>query len=176
VTKNEPGAKLLDNSFPILHNIFIIGIVLKGLNSLTELSISAILFIFPLDSLRAEAVHLSSVKRLEWFRSHNIINISRIENFAAPDMKAFFSWFFLSHGAIKAIIIICLFARWVWAYPLGIVVFSGFVIYQIIEMIQQNNTLLYFVLTILDLFVIILTFNEWHHAKRKMASVTVLDK
>ena len=163
----ENTTKRLDRSFPALHKVFVIGIILKGINAFMELCISVALFVFPLDNLRAFAVRLASARWLEWFRSHNIINIPRIENWIAPDMQTFFSWFFLSHGGIKAVIIICLIAGWAWAYPLGIAVFSGFVVYQIIEMTQQTHAILYLFLTILDVFVICLTFNEWHHAKSK---------
>ena len=163
----DKSVKLINRSFPILHKVFIVGIILKGINALTEFIISVFLFAFPIDKLRGFAVHLASARRLEWFRSHNVINLSRIESWIGPDTKAFFSWFFLSHGAIKAVIIVCLVAGWVWAYPLGIAVFSGFVVYQIVEMTHRTHAVLYFILTVLDIFVIVLTFNEWHHAKGK---------
>ena len=170
MSEPDRAAKLLDRSYPALHRVFIIGIVLKAMNVLAELVISAILFTLPIDRLRGFAVRLAGGARLEWFRSHNFINIGRIETWIAPDTKAFFSWFFLSHGAIKAVIIVCLIAGWVWAYPLGIAVFIGFVVYQIIEMTQRTHAVLYLFLTVIDIFVIGLTFNEWHHARRRKAS------
>ena len=157
---------LLERSFPVLHIVFLLGVLLKGINALTELASGSILLAFPLYKLRELAGSLAGMKGLEWFRQHGILDTVRIGQFIAPDTKAFFSWFFLSHGAVKTLIIICLLAGWIWAYPLGILVFFGFVIFQIVQISMGVHTTLYLILTLLDIFVITLTFNEWHHAKR----------
>ena len=134
---------------PFFIKIFQIGIVIKGLNALVELVSGSILLMFSVDKMRS------------------LINFFRLGQWIGLDTKTFFTWFFLSHGAVKAIIILCLLRGWVWAYPLGIAVFSAFIVYQSIEILGGHHSVLYLILTLLDILVIFLTVNEWNHAKLK---------
>jgi uncharacterized membrane protein len=151
--------------FPILHLVFELGIIIKGFNALVELISGSILLFFSLDKLRSIITLIAGEDKGSWLRRHWALIFYRLDHWLAPDTKVFFTWFFLSHGAVKAFIIVCLFFGWVWAYPLGIAVFSAFIVYQIIEIIGGHHSILYFVLTVLDIFVIFLTVNEWRHAK-----------
>ena len=64
-----------------------------------------------------------------------------------------------------AFVIACLVARKLWAYPLGIVVFFGFGVYQTWEYFH-GGAVFYLVLDVLDVALIALTVMEWKHALR----------
>ena len=81
-------------------------------------------------------------------------------------LKLFISLYLLSHGIVKLGLIIALWKEKRWAYPLAIVVFGGFIVYQIYKYAIQPSLVL-LVLTDLDMAVIILTWLEWRHRKKK---------
>jgi uncharacterized membrane protein len=80
----------------------------------------------------------------------------------------FVAWYFLSHAVLKGLVIACLLARKAWAYPLGIVVFVGFLGYQTWEYFRAGGVF-YLLLDVLDLALIGLTAVEWRHALRVRA-------
>ncbi len=52
-----------------------------------------------------------------------------------------------------------------WAFPWAIAVFTGFGVYQITQYIKQPSIWM-IVLTVFDVFVILLTWLEWQRVKR----------
>jgi uncharacterized membrane protein len=152
--------------FRFLHDVFLASLAIKGLNALVELASSLILFLFSVQKLRSIVDYLARLGDVRWLHRYWPMIFYRLERWVAPDTKSFFSWFFLSHGAVKAFIVACLLCGWMWAYPLGISVFLCFIAYQIFEIARGQHSTLYIALTALDLFVICLTANEWRHAVR----------
>jgi uncharacterized membrane protein len=83
----------------------------------------------------------------------------------------FASLYLLSHGLVKAVLVICLWMNKLWAYPLTIAVFAAFVIYQIYRFTHTHSVALV-ILTLFDLLLIFLTWKEYQdqkllHAKKK---------
>ena len=74
--------------------------------------------------------------------------------------QIFGSFFLLSHGLIKIFLIIALFKKKLWAYPLAIAVFGIFIIYQMYRYSLSYSGWMIF-LSVLDLFVIVLTYLEY---------------
>ncbi len=152
--------------FPILHRIFQVGIVIKGMNAVAELASGCFLLFIPFERLKSSLNLIAGSVGGSWLRRNWALIVSRLDHMMAPDTKAFFTWFFLSHGAVKAFIIICLLRGWMWAYPLGIGVFLAFIAYQVVQIVGAHHSGLYLALTILDVFVVYLTVNEWRHARK----------
>ena len=65
-----------------------------------------------------------------------------------------------SHGAIKLVTVLLLARGKLWAYPLAIAVFSGFIVYQVHRYVLTPGIGL-IVLSLLDLAVIALTVIEY---------------
>lgn len=42
----------------------------------------------------------------------------------------FAAWYLLIHGVVKTLLVIALLRRKLWAYPLAVIVFSAFIVYQ----------------------------------------------
>jgi uncharacterized membrane protein len=118
-----------------LHVAFEIGVVLKGLNGLIELIGGILLLIFP-----------SAIHRLS---SHD---------------KRFAAVYLLSHGIVKGVLVYGLLREQLWAFPWAIAVFIGFGIYQIVRYFSEPSVWL-ILLTVLDVFVIVLTWFEWQRVR-----------
>ena len=74
--------------------------------------------------------------------------------------------FLLSHGILKLLIIAGLFLNKLWAYPVGIAVFTGLGFYQVYRYVQTGSPGL-LILSALDVFIILLTWLEFRAIKRK---------
>lgn len=137
-----------------IHIAFEIGVILKGLNGLIELIGGVLMLVFPPSAIRKFIVDLSHRPEFaEKLSSHD-------ERFAAI--------YLLSHGIIKAVLVYGLLKDQVWAFPWAIAIFTAFGVYQMVHYFVQPSVWM-IVLTVLDVFVILLTIAEWRrltHARR----------
>ncbi|MQW24047.1 MULTISPECIES: DUF2127 domain-containing protein [unclassified Lactococcus] len=72
--------------------------------------------------------------------------------------------YLLSHGLIKLVTLALLWKKVLWAYPLSIVVFVGFIIYQMREFLTTHSFFMIFV-TVVDVIMIVLTILEYRNIK-----------
>ena len=136
-----------------VHVAFEVGVILKGLNGLVELIGGVLLLVFPANAIQQFVVHLT-----HW----NVQHLSEHD-------KTFGAIYMLSHGVIKAVLVYALLKEKVWAFPWAIAIFTAFGVYQIIRYLKEPSVWL-IVLTILDAFVILLTWAEWQRVERQKAS------
>lgn len=68
--------------------------------------------------------------------------------------------YLLFHGIVKLAVIILLWKKQLWAYPVSVIVFTGFIVYQLVQFASTHSILL-LLLTALDVIVIILTILEY---------------
>lgn len=73
--------------------------------------------------------------------------------------------FLISHGLIKIALVYGLLRKIMWTYPVAIVVFSGFIVYQMYDFSIGHSPYLLF-LSILDLVIVILTAIEYNNLKK----------
>ncbi len=74
--------------------------------------------------------------------------------------------YLLSHGVIKVGLVYALLKDKRWAFPWAVGVFAAFAIFQIYRYFVQPSDWL-IALTVLDVFVIVLTRLEWQRVKRE---------
>jgi len=67
--------------------------------------------------------------------------------------KHFVAIYLLGHGVVKIFVVVALLRNKLWAYPIAVVVFSGFVVYQIYRFALTGGAGL-IALTVIDLIVI----------------------
>jgi len=80
-----------------------------------------------------------------------------------------FAMFYLvSHGVIKLAVIILLWEKKLWAYPVSVVVFVGFIVYQLHSFAQSYSVMMLLV-TLLDIVMIALTILEYKRMKGEKA-------
>ena len=78
----------------------------------------------------------------------------------SPATKVFAAVFLLWHGVVKVVLIWALLRKQWWAYPLAIVAFGLFLVYQMYRYLHTSSLWL-LALSILDVFVIVLTWLEY---------------
>ncbi|MEI6288176.1 MAG: DUF2127 domain-containing protein [bacterium] len=150
----------------ILHEAFEIGIALKGINGLFETILGIALFFISPSQIAELALYLTRSELLEDphdFITNYILNSS--QHFSSG-FHLFLIIFLLSHGLIKLLLVVSLFKKQLWAYPLGIAIFTGFGAYQMYSYFYSHSILL-LILTVLDIIVIFLTWHEYQHIKRR---------
>lgn len=77
--------------------------------------------------------------------------------------------YLLAHGIIKAVLVYALIKDKLWAFPWAIGIFTAFGVYQMYRYFVQPSGWL-IALTLLDVFVIVLTWFEWQRVKHEKAS------
>lgn len=147
-----------------VHDAFDIGISIKGIDGIFEI-IGGILFIFASPD-RVNKI-IGVLTRHELSQDPNDIVANHLMNFAhnfSASAQFFGSFFLLSHGIIKVLLVAALWKGKHWAYPLAISVFSLFTVYQMYRYFLKPSPLL-IILSVLDIFVIILTWFEYKRIK-----------
>jgi len=150
----------------IFHIGFDIGLILKGLFACGEiLSGAAMTFLTP-DKMN-QLIHWITAGELkenpnDWLMNY-LITFGRQFTLNA---QQFASFYLLSHGIIKLAVILLLWRKKLWAYPLSIVVFLGFIVYQMYHFIGSHSILL-LLLTALDIVMIFLTIAEYRNLSSK---------
>jgi uncharacterized membrane protein len=148
-----------------IHRVFDISLIIKGLFALIETVGGLVVlwinqqFILNL-VLTITADELSDDPNDFWA---NFL-IHSTQQFSITSQH-FLAFYLVSHGIIKGLLILALFKEKIWSYPLAMVVFSLFGGYQIFEFIRTGSLWL-LALTVLDIFVIALTWHEYRYMKR----------
>ncbi|HLZ46642.1 MAG TPA: DUF2127 domain-containing protein [Gemmatimonadales bacterium] len=147
-----------------IHAAFAIGVILKGLNGLIELIAGTLLLLFPPSAIQRFVVGLThdelSKDPRDFVASHLLAAAHLSKN-----AQLFGAIYLLSHGLIKGLLVYALLRRKLWAYPWAIGVFAAFAVYQTYRYYVRPSAWL-IALTVLDLFVIALTWAEWHRLRR----------
>lgn len=148
----------------ISHKSFEIGILLKGIDGVLEI-IGGILLVF-LNPLRLSKLTVLLTQHELSEDPKDIIAhfmISFSSKFTV-NTQYFGVFYLISHGVIKLILVILLWKRKIWAYPITIVSLVLFIMYQIYRYTIYHSVGL-IILTIFDVIMIILTFMEYKRIK-----------
>ena len=114
-----------------IYEIFEISILLKALNAIIEIVLAILIFFVTQDFINDIVTILTSREILEdpkdIFANYLIVSGN---NFSTSS-HLFVIAYLLIHGFIKLSLMIALYKNRLWAYPLSIIFFSTFIIYQI---------------------------------------------
>jgi uncharacterized membrane protein len=148
-----------------IHIIFIVSIILKALNAITEIIGGILIFIISQEFILKTVLFLTQEELSEDPRDL-IANylITSAQHFSLT-AKHFIAFYLLSHGLIKLGVIVGLFKNKLWSYPASIVFFGLFVFYQIYRY-SYTHSLWLLALTIFDLAVIWLIWSEYKNLKK----------
>jgi uncharacterized membrane protein len=151
-------------SAAVLHESFLVSIALKGIGAFAEVIAGiAFLKISP-DALNRIVMDFIATElpedRHDFIATHLRDYLIR---FGAGG-KHFASWYLLSHGAVKLILVIALWRNKLWAYPMMIIALTTFIGYQIYRFALTHSMAMIF-LSIFDLLVIALTWSEYHRQR-----------
>lgn len=149
-----------DQSKKVIHVGFEIGLLLKGIDGLLEIIGGMLLTV--LNPQRMNRV-------VSFFTQHELSEDPKdmVANFLVAlghsfsiSTQQFAVVYLISHGAIKLILILLLWRKKLWAYPLSILFLVLFIAYQIYRYTFTHSTSM-ILLTLLDVAMIILTYLEY---------------
>jgi len=159
----KPLAKIL------LHDSFRAGITLKGIDGLLEACGGVLLWFVNPEALTRGVRHLLlhelSKNPHDYIATHLLHSTMKL---AAAD-PTFASIYLVSHGLVKALLVLALWFDKIWAYPLTIFVFGAFTAYQAYRFVITHSGFMA-ALAVFDLIIIYLTCTEYHMQRQRRAA------
>lgn len=152
-----------------IHQIFEIGILLKGAHAVVEcIGGVALAFI----STGAIARLVGALTQEELIEDPNDFVAAHLlalaQNFTVGTQH-FYAFYLLSHGLIKVFLVIGLLRNKLWAYPVSLLVLGLFIVYQLYRFSYTHGFGL-IVLTVFDVVVMGLIWHEYRVVRRPLAS------
>lgn len=141
---------------------------MKGLDGLLEL-VGGVLLIVVSPATLDHVAHQLTQHELsqdphDYFAHHLLRLTANLHN-----TQLFGAIYLLTHGLVKLVVVVGLFLRQRWAYPVAFVFLGGFVIYQLYRLTYAPSAGLA-LLTAFDLFIIWLTWREYQRTKASVSS------
>jgi len=150
-----------------LDTTFNVALIFKGADGVLELVGGVLLLIIAPDAIdrfaRWLTQHELSQDPHDFFARHLLHMTGNLRH-----TQVFGALYLLTHGLAKIIVVVGLWRRARWAYPVAFVFLGGFAIYQIYRM-TYAPTIGLALLTVFDLFILWLTWREYlrsRHAQR----------
>lgn len=147
-----------------IHVSFQIGLIIKGLYDIGEV-LCGIILIFLTPERMSKLITL--ISKNELYEDPNDFIMNYLVSFShvfSINMQQFTSFYLLSHGIVKILILILLWRKKMWAYPLSCVIFAFFIVIQMQRFIHTHSIML-LVLTLIDVAMIALTILEYRNIK-----------
>lgn len=148
----------------ILDLVFLIGVVVKGLDGAVELIGGAILLFVTPDQLLSAAQQVFAGELAEDPKDliantvlHGVAHLS-------ADTTTFLAAYLLLHGVVKLAVVVALLLGSRRVYPWALIVLIGFLVFQLYELVTAP-TVGIAVLTVLDAVIVWLTWREWRHGR-----------
>src|SRR6516164_5497104 len=114
-----------------IHQIFVLSLLFKGVHAVIEIIGGIALYLVSTEAIVRTINYWSYDELLEdrhdWIANH-LLEFSRTFSVAEHD---FYAFYLLSHGIIKAILLVGLMREKLWAYPASFVIFGAFIAYQL---------------------------------------------
>ncbi len=151
----------------ILDYFFQIGVLLKGINGALELLGSFIFLFFSTAKIDRFLIWISSSEIAEDPKDLIANWLINSANQLSVNAKVFIGLYLLSHGLVKVVLVIALLKNKLWSYPASIIFLLIFVAYQI-ERLISHFSIGFLILTIFDLFIIFLIWQEYYKLKHKI--------
>lgn len=152
-----------------IHQIFVVGVLLKGAHALIECAGGIALAIV---STRAIVALVNALTQDELVEDPNDFVATHLRSLAqnfSVSSKHFYAFYLLSHGFVKIFLVSGLLRDKMWAYPVSLIVMALFIVYQIYRFSYTYSWGLV-VLSVFDLVVMALIWHEYrfmraHHGQ-----------
>jgi uncharacterized membrane protein len=161
----RPGTSKRD----ALDTTFDIALVLKGLDGLLEVAGGMLLLLVSPATLNHWAEQLTQHELSQDpndYLAHHLLRLTA----NLHHTQLFGALYLLTHGVVKLVVVVGLYLRQRWAYPVAFVFLGGFVIYQLYRLTYAPTAGLA-LLTAFDLFIIWLTWREYRRTKASSPEV-----
>jgi len=155
--ENKQSRNILKNVF---HETFEIGILIKFLNGLLETLGGFLLLFISAASINRIVIFLTQEELSEDPKDIIANYLIKASESISVNTQLFGSLYLILHGIVKIILVIAVWKRKLWAYPIMIVFLIVFIIYQIYR-ISYDYSLGLLLLTVLDGIIVFLTAWEY---------------
>lgn len=165
---SEPGPVQSAQNPSILHVSFEVAILLKGLHAALEI-VSGVLLSFLKPNILTRWIYLLTRKELAEDPRDFVANlIVRMGGHYTTGAQHFGILYLVSHGIVNLVIVLLLWRRKMWAYPLAVVALLLFIAYQGVRWTHTHSTAL-ILFTVIDLIIIWLTLSEYRRLRGERA-------
>ena len=156
---------LLQDRARLRELLFRLSVLLKGLDAILEI-LGAIALWFVNPGFIASTIHFLTQDEIAEDPHDLVANWLRhaAARFSLSS-EHFMAIYLLAHGIIKIALVAALLRNRLWAYPVAIFVFTGFIAYQIYRF-TLNPGIGLILLTLFDLFLIALVWLEYRAQRR----------
>ena len=151
----------------ITHISFELMLLFKGIFALGEILIGITMAFMNPDRMNRLIDFITKNELIEDPKDSLMNYIVNYGNNFSVSTQQFMVFYLLSHGIVKLTVILLLWKKKLWAYPLSIVMFIGFIAYQIYRYTHTHSVMLLF-LTAVDIVMIVLTVLEYRNIKVKI--------
>jgi uncharacterized membrane protein len=151
----------------LFHVSFEVALILKAINGLFEIIGGILLTFLNQSNLNHIIVTLTQGELSE---DPNDVFASTLLHFSerfSISAQHFGMFYLISHGIIKVILVVLLWRKKLWAYPLSILLLGLFISYQIYGYAIGHSVMM-ILLTVLDLVVILLTIIDYRKQKQNL--------
>jgi uncharacterized membrane protein len=143
-----------------VRDVFVGSILLKGAFGLFEVVSGLALAL-----VSAETISTVGLLVAHWEMAHHPFDLvagmfRRAAESVSISAKSFAALYLFLHGALKIVLVVALLRDRDWAYPASLVIFAGFVAYQVYRFTFTGSVMLV-LLTVFDLFIMALIWHEW---------------
>lgn len=145
-----------------LHTAYLIGIALKGLDGLLEMTGGAALLLISRPAIIRLTEFLVQGELSEDPRDFIAAHALHAARNLSPGTQQFVSAYLLVHGAIKVGLVAGLLLRWRRAYPVALLLLTAFIGYQVYRLYLYHSPALA-VFTAIDIVIVLLIRHEWKH-------------
>ncbi|MDO8150485.1 DUF2127 domain-containing protein [Isoptericola sp. b408] len=148
----------------VLDLVFLVGVLLKGVDGVVELIVGVVLLIVTPAQLRDAADALTAPELAE--DPHDLLAhvlLRGVENLDAGT-ASFLAAYLLIHGVVKIGIVGALVLGTRRVYPWAVAVLLAFLGYQVYELVV-HPTVVVALLTVFDALIVLLTWREWREGR-----------
>lgn len=150
-----------------IHQIFEIGVLLKGAHALIECAGGIALYLLSTDTVVALVNRITQEELLEDPNDFVATHLLAMAQHFSVASKSFYAFYLLSHGLIKIFLVVGLLRARLWAYPTALVAMAAFIAYQLYRFSYTHSVGL-ILLTVFDLVVMALIWHEWRIMRHHM--------
>lgn len=150
-----------------IHDLFEVGVALKGLNALLELSLGVLFLFVDVGAL------VQTLAQKELVEDPTDFLASRLQGLAgtlSPGAELYSALYLISHGVVKGVLVFGLLRGYLWAYPASLAVLALFVLYQLIGIVATQSVPM-ILLTLFDLVVMWLIWKEYAYVRASRSGV-----
>lgn len=156
-TTQSWSAKLLDRFYKA-------GLYIKGIDGVLELVGGVLLLTLSSGTMLHLTKSLTSAELGEDPHDFLALHARQIGEQLAQGNHTFAAAFLLLHGLVKVGLVAGLLLRKLWAYPLGLVVLSVLLLYQLYQLAVAPSAGMV-ILSAFDVLIIWLIWREWRHVR-----------